>query len=103
MNFFVPFTTDPEQAQLVCQWVETRLQQMGFSVFREPVFQVTSLHGSQPITNTVGQKSVCTGEVVMIILRNDLECLICSYSKGFMRGEPIRIPVSQVEAVLVFG
>ena len=102
MKFFIPFTTDVEQAQLVYEWVETRLQRLGLPSSKEPVFQVTSQQGSELITDTVGQKSLCTGEVVMIILKSDLEVMICSYGRGIMRGEPVRIPFNLIETVIVF-
>jgi hypothetical protein len=66
------------------------------------VYQVAFYRNDRMLTDTVGELCPITGETVMIIFKNDLGYLICSYSRGVAGGEPIIIKYSSVASVLSF-
>jgi hypothetical protein len=102
MNFFIPFTSDPDQTQRICRRVKQRLIGMGFGPLDERVYQVSFRRDDQILFDTIGELCPITGETVMIIFKNDLGYLICSYSRGVAGGEPIIVKYSSIESVTFF-
>lgn len=102
MKFFIPFSTNAEQAERICQRVEKRLVGMGFSPLKERMYEVIFYRDGHLIRDTVGQLCPLTGEVVMLIFRNDVGYLICSYSRGVAGGDPLLAQYGSVTAVTAF-
>ncbi|GAB4054351.1 hypothetical protein [Spirosoma litoris] len=102
MKFFVPFSTNTEQAERICQRVEKRLIGMGFSPLKNRMYQVVFYRDELLVTDTVGHPCPLTGEIVIAIFKNDLGYLICSYSRGVTAGDPILAKYSTVQSAIAF-
>lgn len=102
MEFFVPFSTNAQQAERICERIEKRLNGMGFSPLKERMYQVVFYRDSLLVTDTVGQICPLSGEIVMAIFKNDLGYLICSYSRGVTGGDPLLAKYSTVQSVTAF-
>ena len=102
MDFFIPFTTDPEQTERICKRIEQHLAGMGFGPLSERVYQVKFHRDNQLMIDTVGELCPITGETVLVIFRNDMGYLICSYSRGGAGGEPVIAKYSTIESVTPF-
>jgi hypothetical protein len=102
MKFYIPFTTDAEQTNRICNRITQRLIGMGYGPFRDLVYQVTFRRDNQLVVDTVGELCPLTGEMVMVIFSNDTGYLICSYSRGVSGGEPLLARYNVVESVVLF-
>ena len=103
MKFFLPFSTTSRQAERICQRVEKRLTGMGFAPLKERVYQVIFYRDGQLVTDTVGQACPLSGEIVLMIFKNDLGYLVCSYSRGVTGGEPLLVQYSTIQSVTPFS
>lgn len=102
MKFFIPSSVDAEQTERICRRVEKRLIGMGFSPLKERIYQISFYRNGQLVTDTVGQPCPLTGEITMLIFKNDVGYLICSYSRGIAGGDPLLVQFSTIQSVVAF-
>ena len=102
MKFFIPFSVNAQQMERVCKRVEKRLIDLGFAPLKERIYQVVFHRGNQLVTDTVGQPCPVTGEIVMMIFKNDVGYLVCSYSRGVAGGDPVLAQYNTVTSVTAF-
>lgn len=102
MKFYIPFSQDVEQTNRIRNRVKQNLMCMGYGPFYELVYQVTFRRDNQLVVDTVGELCPLSGEMVLLIMSNDMGYLICSYSRGVTGGEPIIAKYNTVESVIFF-
>ncbi len=102
MTFFIPFAANPIQADRICQRTQQRLIALGYSPLTDRVYEIQFYRDGRLLTDTIGDLCPITGETVMLIFKNDVGYLVCSYSRGVAGGEPLIIKYNTIESVTLF-
>jgi hypothetical protein len=91
VEFFVPDASTPEQAEDV--WNATRKfagEKMAREIGTRRIFRLRYIHNGKAMTAEVGQPEPLTGEPVLIILDSN-PYLVCTPSRGVLRGTPVPV------------
>lgn len=92
VRFFVPAARSDEESLAV--WNGTRrfvMDTLGWSVTDRRVYSVDYLHDGDEVSATVGELEPRVGEPVVAILETDQCWLVCTPTRGVVRGSPILI------------
>jgi hypothetical protein len=102
VEFFVPQTSTPEQAEKV--WEATRkfaAETMDREIGTRRIFRLEYRHDGDDLVAEVGQPEPLTGEPVLVILEAD-PYLICTPSRGVARGIPILAGAKSISRIVDF-
>jgi len=99
VRFFIPAADDAQGAEHV--WTATRTfvhQQLGWEVRNRRIFRLGYHHEGKAYVAEVGQPDARTGELVIVILESNA-FLVCTGSRGVLRGEPVLVGHDEVRTV----
>ena len=92
MNFFIPSTKDPQEAEKVYEILKKKLaKQHGYETDAGRFYEIEYEENGMQMTNTVGKMDLTIGETVVAILQAGDRYLICTPSRGLLRGHPLVI------------
>ena len=104
MRFFVPFTEDEEQAEIIWTGLRERLLDVGLPTTRRRI-RGLSLDDRRPGWRLeIGDGTPDTGEPVLVILESgDLDLYyVFTPDHGLMRGEPYPIALPEHGSAIAF-
>lgn len=102
MDFFVPHAATPEEAEQV--WRATQKfarDTMEREIGDRRIFRLLYTHNGEDLVAEVGQPEPLTKEPVLVILESD-PYLICTPTRGVVRGLPILVGRHAVRQVVDF-
>lgn len=102
MKFFVPASTDNEQAERVYQSIREFVKEQGYTINDSRIYSITFDHNGNRITDTVGEVSASNGEHVVAIFDAGMVYLVCTLNSGVARGAPMMAGKNQTVQKLLF-
>ncbi len=102
MKFFVPHTTDDKQAEEVFESIRKFAETTtGWEMSSRRIFSLDYMHNSKTYHSEVGKLEREIGEPVIAILESTTY-LVCTGSRGVVRGLPILVGMSEAFNVVDF-
>jgi len=102
LEFFVPAAEDEKQAEEVYSGIKAFARQtLGWNTTERRIFGLTYQHEGERYFVEVGKPDTRIGEIVLAILESN-SYLVCTYSRGVVRGEPILVGTNEVVDVRDF-
>jgi len=96
MRFFIPNATSPQEAEHTWEAVRKfEHEQTGWPVAERRIYRLRYRHDGQDLIAEVGQPDARTGETVIAIL-SSRTYLVCTPTRGVVRGEPILVGHNEV-------
>jgi hypothetical protein len=96
MKFFMPAAEDEEQAERVYNSVvKFNREQLRWEVSARRIFSIRWVHEGTEYYAEVGKPAPRLGEPVLAILESNAY-LICTPSRGVVRGEPMLVGTNEV-------
>ena len=103
MKFFIPKVLDDEKAEEIYQGIKAlAVGEIGGEISDQRVFRITYSVGKQYQSAEVDQPEPITGERVIAILEHAEMYLVCTRSKGVVRGIPLLVGKYEVKAITLF-
>ncbi len=102
MKFFIPEVDDEELAEKTYQGIVSFAKEtMGWDIGSRRIFRIAYHHGGKDRVAEVGKRETPQGEVVLAILESNAY-LVCTPSRGVIRGMPFLVGTKEAYNVIDF-
>jgi hypothetical protein len=101
MKFFVPDVENEEKAERLYQATKKFAAETCWPVADRRIQSIRYKHDGKPFLAMVGEVEPITGEKVIAILESNTY-LVCTSSRGVLRGQPILVGKNEVTSVIDF-
>jgi allophanate hydrolase subunit 1 len=102
MKFFIPDVNDEQLAVKTYQAIITFAKDtLGWNVSNRKIFQINYKHNSEYHEAEVGKNNDTNGEKIIAILESNAY-LVCTPSRGVIRGMPILVGIEEIFNIIDF-
>jgi len=103
MKFFIPGAKDKQQEKKTYDSIKKFVsQQIGRNVLDTMIYKINFKHDGKEYSETIGEVSKFNGELAVVIFETDNLYLLCTPSRGVIKGEPILVSKNVNTSIMVF-